>query len=312
MPSHPAPPSVLPGVAKSLLTATVSLGLLACSLSPLARRTSSFANAATITATSTGDAYQLVEQTFRDAQIARLVANYDTSGFDAAKLHPFLPDADLQVRSKLLKGLRSYAELLATISGDQPLADVDAGAKSLGDSLRSLSTNDLVAAHFTPQNANLGATAITALGRVLVESKRRRELPSILHDMREPIETICDLLAQDIGDPARSGLRNELHISYLDLLREQKNYIADNTSKLLPSERRDEIRLLPRLAGYESGADRALAGTQRALAQLALTHTTLAATASQKSSPAFDLQMQQLAATALQLQSSFASLPSHP
>lgn len=296
----------------ALCLATLCLALCGCALSPLARRTSTFATAAVAATSHSELAYQLVEQTYRDAQIARLVANYDDAGFDTAKLQLFLSPPDLKIRIDLLDGLRSYAELLAAVSGDQPLTDVDASAKSLGASLQSLSANDLVKARFTSSDANLATAAIGALGRALIEHTRRRELPGILRQMQQPVETICTLLQQDIGAPAQSGLRNELHISYLDLLREQKNYIADNEGKLTPSERREEIRLLPRLATSELNADRALAATQKALAQLARTHTALAATAGQKDAPAFHLQMAQLAASAQQLQSFYTPLPSRP
>lgn len=294
------------GVA-SLATTLVLSG---CAVSPIAHRTAVFATAATLAAKDTEDAYQLIERSYRDAQIARLVANYDEAGFDPEKIKPFLPEHDLEVRTRILKGLRSYAELLAAVSGDQALTEVDTSAQAVGASLQSLSANDLLASRFTSTDAQLAATAIDALGRALLDRKRRRELPGILHRMQEPIETICALLGQDIGDPAHSGLRNELHISYLDLIRQQTNYIADNGDQLTPSEKRTEIRNLPALAKSESDGDRALAKTQKLLAQLARTHTALAVTSNRKLAPSFHLQMEQLADTAQQLQGFYASLPS--
>ncbi len=239
-----------------------------------------------------------------------MVATYETSGFDTSKLKPFLPEQDRKVRTHVIEGLESYAELLAAISGDQPLTQVDASAKAMGASLQGLSAIDLGNAKLTATNANLATTAIDALGRALVEQKRRRDLPGILHQMQEPIETICKLLEQDIGDPAGSGLRNELHISYLDLIREEKNYLADNGGKLLPAERREEIRSLGRLAASEAQGDHALAETQSTLARLARAHTALAETAGQKSSPVFQVQMEQLAESVQQLKSFYDTLPS--
>ncbi len=290
-------------------TAALCLCLCGCLPSPLARRTSAFAKAATATTANTEQAYDLVESTYREAQLAHMVARYDEAGFDIAELKPFLPEQDRKVRVDVIEGLQSYAELLAGVSGDQSLVDVDTSAKSLGASLQTLSANKLIAAKLTSTDATLAASAIDALGRALIESKRRRELPIILHNMQQPIETICALISLDIGDPAHSGLRDELHINYLDLLREQKNYIADNKDKLTPFEKREEVRVLARLATSESRADLALARTQKALARLAQAHTALALTARQKNAPAFQLQMEQFAASARQLKSLYDTSP---
>ena len=202
--------------------AILCLGLAGCASSPLAHRTATFATAALATTEATGDAYYLVEQTYRKSQIARLVANFDAKGFDTAGLKPFLPEKDRQVRTDVLAGLASYAELLADVSSDKSLTEIDTSSKSLASSLQALSANDLVAAKLTSTDANLAATAIDALGRTLADRKRRRELPAILQSMQQPIDTICALLEQDIGDPEHSGLRNQLHNSYLDLMREQE------------------------------------------------------------------------------------------
>lgn len=310
MPSTSAQRCSLLRLARVPLTVGLLLSLCGCALSPLTRRTSAFASAATAATNGTADAYELVEQTYRDAQVARLVANYDDAGFDTIGLQPFLSEPQRKVRVGVLRGLRSYADLLAAVSSDKPLTDVDASAKAMSASLQAISANDLVKAKLTATDVNVATTAIDALGRALIERRRRRDLPVILRQMQEPIETICTLLREDLGDPAHGGLRNELHISYLDLLREQENYIADNEDKLTPDQRREEIRVLPRLAASEQRGDRALAETGKALAQMARTHTALAATANQKDAPAFNLQMQQLASSAQQLESFYASLPS--
>ncbi len=291
--------------------AVFALALSSCSHSPLVLRTSAFATAATDTANNTEDAYELVEASFRDAQTASMIAHFDTSGFDPSQIQPFLPEADRKVRSDVINGLRTYAELLASVSGDQPSKDIDASAKTVATSLQSISSDNLVKAHFTAADANLAATAIDALGHELLERKRRSELPAVLRQMQQPIETICTLLAADIGDPAHSGLRNELHNNYLDLLRDQKNFIADNAAKLSPSEKRNELRVLPKLADAEADADHALASTEKTLLELARTHTALAATAAQKDAPALRLQLQQLDAQARQLTGFYSSLSSH-
>lgn len=299
-------------LAGPLAAAAATVVLAGCAHQPLMARTSAFAAAATVTAKSTDDGYALVEQSFRDAQLARMVAHFDDAGFDPSTIKPFLPATDRQVRSEVVDALRSYAEHLSAVSGQDSLKEVDAGAKAVGGSLEQISANTLVSAHFTATEANLAAVAIDALGRELVERRRRRDLPGILKQMEQPIDTICSLLAKDLGDPERSGLRNQLHNDYLDLLREQKNYIVDNSDKLSPAEKREAVLALPKLANDGDDADRALAATQGALLELAKTHAALAATAGQKDAPGFQLQLEQLEASAQRLTNFYSSISKHP
>ena len=289
-----------------LAAVALLLSLTGCALNTLTRRTAAFSLAATPVTVESTNAYQLVERTYRDAQIAHMVATYDESGFDTARIRPFLNPQGLQIRTDILNALRSYVELLAAISSsDDRLAPT---MKSMGASLEDISASKLASAKLSADDATTATGAINALAHILIDQKRRRDLPGILHQMQQPIETLSTLLQQDIGDPDRGGLRNELHISYLDLIRQQKSFLSTNAATLSPSDKRREILILPELATSELAGDHALFETQKALAQLALAHTTLAATAAQKNAPAFELQLSQLSSIAQQLHSSYASL----
>ncbi len=282
---------------------------LGCSLTPLAKRTTSFASAASTTARKTSDAYSVVNRVTYQAEVASLVNRYDETGFDPKAIQPFLSGPDLQVRKLLLAGILQYADLLADVSSDRPLTDVDTQAKAVGNSIKSLSADQLSSVKLTSTELNALTTAVDALGRILIERKRRRELPGILRDMRQPIETICLLLQQDIGDPQKGGLRNQLQIAYADLINRQQRYIDDNEDHLSPTEKRDEVRRLPQLALAERHADSALAATATALADLAAAHTALADTANQKDAPSFRVRLATLIGQAEQLDDFYNSLP---
>ena len=130
-------------LAKTLRLHVAALVLLSflsgCSLSPLAKRTADFSSAAAATSIDTASAYQIVERAHYDTEVATLVANYDTDGFHPEKIKPFLKPEDQETRTRILNGLTQYAETLAEVSGDQPLADVDKQAAVLGNSLKDLS-----------------------------------------------------------------------------------------------------------------------------------------------------------------------------
>ena len=293
------------------LALSVGLSCLSgCAHSPLASRTAAFSAAATAATQQTQDAYTLVERTYYDAQVARMVRRYDTAGFDEETIRPFLPERDREVRTRVLRGLLAYAQLLAEVSGDQPLDEVDTASAQLANALGSLSANELAGAHLASADTNAAATAIDALGHALVERKRRRELPGILRNMQKPIATICTMLQADIGDRVTSpGLRNQLRANYNDLLREQKNLIADGRTTMPADERREAIRVLPNLVRASRDGDAALMQTYAALGELAGAHTALAETAGQKDAPSFRIALSRLLDSASQLQSFYRSLP---
>lgn len=298
----------------ALLSAVLACGLAGCSLSPLAKRAAAFAPAAAAAAKDTTAAYVLVEQTHQQQEIAAIVTNFDQDGFSSDKLKPFVDDEDMAARKQILDGLAKYAETLAWVSGDQPMTEFDTQAAALGKSLQSLAASDNFSslakkANVTGTDINIAATAVDALGRVLIERRRGRELPAILKQMDSPIQRICALLDADFGSPQGSGLRNQLHNDYRTMRRKQERFIRDNEATMSASEKRAAIEELPKLVSAESAADLQLACTQSAVRQLAAAHTALVASIGVKESPAFRTTLSELIQQGEQLHSFYAQLP---
>lgn len=291
------------------------ISLAGCSLSPLSKRTAAFSSAAVVTTQNTANAYQVVEQSYYNAQVASLVVSFDKDGFHPERIQPFMSAKNMEVRTRVIDGLRQYAETLAEVSGDQPLNVFDTQAAALGKSLQSMSKNGdikslLKSANISTTDMNVATTAVDALGKVLIERKRSKELPAILKEMRDPIIQICTLLEEDIGTPEKSGLRNQLKNDYDKLERKQEQYIYKNTDKMTAEEKRAEIERLPKLEADRMKADQALAATQAALVQLAKTHTALVDSANKKNSPAFKTLLSELIDDGKQLHSFYENLPS--
>jgi hypothetical protein len=274
-----------------------------CSISPLTQRTTAFSTAAIAAALNVQNAYQLIEQSYRDAQTARLVNNFDTKGFNRSDIQSFMPSQAMQARMQLVSGLQQYATLLAEVSGDEPVTALDQQSEALGKSLQELS-NDAGLAPIT-KNANtdtgIASAAVDALGRMLIEHKTAKELPEILTRMQKPVDEICQLLEDDIGSPEGSGLRNQLKVNYDALIAEQRTYIYANEAKMTPDEKRTEIEKLPQLAKAEREGDATLAQTQAALKALAATNDALVATKNSKQSPAFRVLLTDLVAEGQQI-----------
>ena len=275
------------------LLATFS-GCASPSLAPLPSRTAAFSTAATAAAIRTTNAYQLINQVHADAQMATLVAQYDRTPFDAGKITQFLPEKDLAVRTEVLNGIMQYATLLAEVSGDQPISDLEAQAVATGIALQNLQQDDFKGFKINDTDRTLAVNAVTAIGGVLIQHARARALPEILDKMNQPIQQICNILVNDIGVVGKAGLADALHTDYGTQIAAEQNFITDNANTLSADQKRIEIETLPKLVLAQRQSDQALAATAKLLTDLAAAHAALAATKAQKNSPAFKLELSQL------------------
>lgn len=261
------------------------LGITGCSLSlsPLSRRSSAFGNIASVAVRDTSTAYQTVEDATYQAEVSSLVLNFDREGFRREKIQPFLPAQDLDIRLTLLHGLQEYADQLASTAGEKAFAPLDQQTAALAQSLTTLSTNDALrklAPEASDSEVKGIATAVDVLGRVLIERKRRQELPHIIRQMQPPLEQLSILLIRDIGTPPNdgqpgSGLRNVLWRRYETLISNQEDFVVNGSKQFTPAERANEIGKLPQLVSQQRTADGALARTQTTLRDLVSTHRAL-------------------------------------
>ncbi len=280
-----------------------------CSISPLSQRATAFSTAATAATLKVQTAYQLVEQSYTDAQMASLVNNFDTKGFNTSQIQSFMPSTAMQARTQMIAGLQQYASLLAEVSGNQSVASLDAQSEAVGKSLQGLSTSTGLSSVAKNANTDIGlaSTAVDALGRMLIEHKTAKELPGILTKMQKPVDEICQLLEDDIGTPESGGLRNQLKVDYDSLIAEQRTYIYANEAKMTANEKRTEIERLPQIVTTEQQADATLAHTEAALKVLAATNDALATTKKSKQAPAFRALLTELVAEGQQIGSVYKS-----
>ncbi len=284
--------------------ATLCMLLLSgCSVTPLTRRATEFSTAATATTVKVQNAYQLVEASYIDAQMASLVNNFNTKGFSPSQIHSFMPTAAMQARMQMIAGLQQYATLLAEVSGNEPVAALDTQSEALGKSLQRLSGSAGLSSMAKNAKTGIGvtSTAVDALGRMLIAHETAKELPAILVRMEKPVNEICQVLEADIGTPEGGGLRNQLKVDYDNLIAEQRTYIYANEAKMTPEETRAEIEKLPQLVITEERDDAVLAQTQAALNALAATNDALVATKNRKHAPAFRALLGELVTEAEQI-----------
>jgi hypothetical protein len=228
--------------------------------------------------------------------------------FDASKIKTYLPAKDLAVRTQVLNGLQQYATLLAEVSGNQPITDLETQATAAGNSLVKLQQDDFKGFKIDTTEQNLAVTAVAAIGSVLIEHERARALPGILDKMNKPIQDICKVLQDDIGTTDTPGLADALHRDYDKQIQAQIDFIHANETKMSADEKRTEIETLPKLVLAQQQSDQALAATSKSLAALAAAHAALASTKSQKDSPAFKLKLTELVQDAQTINGFYTSL----
>ncbi len=285
-----------------------TLLLSGCQISPLATRTAAFSTAATATIAQTENAYQRVNQAYLDAQVTHLVANYDTQGFQSSLFQPILTPKDLAVRTQVLNGLQQYATLLAEVSGNQPITELETQTKAVGSALTKMQKDDFQSFKVNATDKNIAETAVVAIGSVLIEHQRAHALPRILNQMNPPIQEISRILERDIGTVGSPGLASLLHRKFDDQIADEQQYIRINEKALTPDQKRTEIETLPKLLLAQQQADQALAATSKALAAFAACHAALTETKAQKNSPAFRLELAKMEQNVQALSSFYSSL----
>jgi hypothetical protein len=257
--------------------------LIGC-ISPAVHKTvPQFANAVTLATENSKAAFEIVDQKYVEVNTAKLVVDYDTSGFNPKNVHHLLPEQELQVRLEMLNALQEYASTLSDVSSDSKLQEFDETTKAFGTELQKMTSSDefkklTTNAHFDP---NIAATAVNGLGTWFIERKRQKELPHLISDMQGTVKNVAELLQQDIGEKpdqrgeGGKGLRAELWNAYIGAMREQVAFIDHNSPWHDPIAKAQEIRKLVQMADEREKADNLLRQTTESLSGLVSAHREL-------------------------------------
>ena len=128
--------------------AAYCLVFLGCAVAPLTQRVNQFGGAVSTVVPPVTHAYETVEETYYDGQVAALVVNYDKNGFNPDKIQPFLSREDLLIRARVLDGLQAYADALRTVTSDKASDALDAATASVGQSVLGLQKEGVLSRAF--------------------------------------------------------------------------------------------------------------------------------------------------------------------
>ncbi len=194
--------------------------------------------------------------------------------WDFNQIKPLITPEGLKTRTKILDGLKLYAQSLADVTAGVDSPALKSAAKStagdlegLGATINSEDGASKTGLKLSKEVADGAATALLALGDSLVAKKANAALPAITTQMDPHIAALCDVLTSDIVI-----LRRESSKDYEDLVRQQWTFITINKTKLSPLELRDEIDKLPTYRNDEQSTDDKLSALEGAIKKLKTAH----------------------------------------
>lgn len=238
-----------------------------------------FAEATRTTTANIATAFQTVENHHFQAKVAVAVVTFDPNkGLEPKQFSPLFDGETISVRLETLKALSTYANKLSEIVSNNQLEEFDNSTKKFGESLIDLAkTPDFEeqlkrSKTLTTQDIGLFATAINALGRWYIETRREEIIRDQTKKMHETIKTICNLLQKDIGENRCKGLRALAWDAYGSHLMALDMWIRNNYKLLQPSDQFSIIQHFSEILRYRVLTDEALESTYMAIGQLSATH----------------------------------------
>lgn len=294
------------------LAAAVSAGLCfaacGCNQKPITQQVKALADATPPVVTQSEAAYQTANAIHNQRE------DYDTidafnSGDSAyyAKVKPLLSENQVAARLAVLKGLQTYVKELTAISDGLDTKDLDASAKSMGQSLTNLANQQgpiiesglglatsTVTTTTTTTTVSGGTTTasttsstspappvssqtqggitkgVLALGEFLTYRVEQKELPLKVTAMDDTVKDLCSKLADEASYLADAEEKD------LDSLIVRQRQFLTSGVNIDPAIKRNEIEKMPQWQRQEDAGHEQLMQLKAALGDLYMKHHALA------------------------------------
>lgn len=192
----------------------VALMLGACG-TPSLNQVKQFGDSSASLSTSAVDAFHYIDEADVQRKIYAVAANpkngpvdatfqgfFDRTGSGALQNNA-QRDA-LGLRLNALKSLASYSKALQVLATSDYWADIDAASKDLNGALVSLGTTYQTAtgssAGLSQADFGLIATAVNAIGKGVVEAKRREAIRTVVKVADPAVQKVAALVSKDLAD----------------------------------------------------------------------------------------------------------------
>ncbi len=282
-----------------------------CTTLRAGKHPATFATAANLVVQNATDAYKAAIDLHDREQVSAGVLKVEAGEpWDYNQIKPLITPEGLKTRTKILDGLKCYAQSLADAAVGVDSHALTSAAKStagdmesLGSTINTEAGGSKTGLTLSKEVADGAATALLALGNSLVAKKANAALPAITTQMDPHIIALCDVLTSDIAI-----LRRQSKNDYEDLARQQWAFITINKGKLSPLELRDEIEKLPTYRNDEQNTDDKLGALDDAIKKLKTAHHELMDAANSKDPEALSDRIADFASAGNNLGSFYRSL----
>ena len=238
----------------SLVFAILISNICGCVSPDASKQIKSFSEATILTADNTTQAFKLVEDTYYNEQVSRLIFNSGDQkrleAFHLDSLHPFIDTNALQVRLDILEALKTYAANLSALMGNSSLTNLDQDTAQLGKVLITIDTNlvsdlKLHKEVFTTGEIQIFTAAINAMGHWLISYKQEKDAKTAIASMQQPVADICSLFQKDFPI-LRDQLTNNLFLTFS----QDRAYLIDHNAQFdnAPEQKRAAVGELAALA----------------------------------------------------------------
>lgn len=277
------------------------------SLSPLAKHTATFSEATGLLVEGSKNAYLAANKLHMAEQTAAAVDAYGTKDWSPyTPLKPLLTPEQLAARTKVLDGLKAYADGLArpteTKSRNKKLEDASSAAGSNLASLSGAGMPELQTLFPGTTEASGVSTAIAGLTQLLLNGREKKSLAIITGDTDPTIQSLCRLIESDARTLQIAADRDYRGpIGNLDDFL-QKNPKAD------PVARRMIVGRMVALAQQQRLNDDLLAKLQKSVSALGEAHKALTDAAAGKDKETIKQKLQELISLGTDLGAYYSSL----
>jgi hypothetical protein len=290
------------GVAITLSTTGCTL-----SLSPLAKHTAAFATGTATLVDGSKNAYLAANKLHKEEQTAAAIDSYGSPGWSPyTELQPLLTPEQLAARTKVLDGLKAYADGLAGLTEtkvrDRKLQDASASA---GSNLASLSRSGVPAMRRlfpgTPEVSG-ASTAIAGLSELRINGREKKALAKTTAEMDPNIQALCALIASDA-----KTLQTAADRDYKGPIQELDEFLQHHPGAD-PVARRLVVGRMLALAQQQRLNDEMLAKLQLAVTALGQAHRALADAAAGKDPETIKQKLEELISLGTELGAYYSSL----
>jgi hypothetical protein len=191
----------------------------------------------------------------------RIEDGVNATSFSMDQLTTLAP-ADIAAWDKVLEGLDSYCDALDCLTNGRVVSDIESASESFGGNMQSLAKAAKMNAGSYPADA---ATAVTALGGILIQMKANADIHAIAKAADPQFHQVIEDLVTALGFqgdppvPAADGMlaSYEAHFATHNapLAKEYKNGSIAGFDKKSPDERRESIEGLIAWLGAEQEHD---------------------------------------------------------